>query len=204
MLSPFRALLPWKYFFEGINSPIVGNNLFMKNFCIFFLITLIISITALGFSGVFATEAAVGTEYLRIHIRADSNEADAQAVKYEVRDELVAYLTPIVAACESKEESVRRIREALPALSAVAAKVLRRRGFAYGASANIRQESFPTRVYGEYVLPAGEYTALVVELGSGKGDNWWCVVYPPLCFTGGSANVVYKSKIQEIINKFYK
>ncbi len=190
--------------FDSINPAIRGNNRIMKNFCITFLIIVIISVTALGFSGAFGQASpTVGGEYLRIHIRADSNESAAQAVKYEVRDELVEYLTPLVATCENKQESVRCIEAALPELSAVATRILREKGFSYGATAKIAQESFPTRVYGEYVLPAGEYTALIVELGSGKGDNWWCVVYPPLCFTGSTTNVVYKSKIQEIINEFY-
>ena len=82
-------------------------------------------------------------------------------------------------------------------------QILSKNGFSYGATAKLTAERFPTRVYGEYTLPAGEYTALILELGKGQGDNWWCVVYPPLCFakpTGG--NVVYKSKILEIIENW--
>ena len=83
--------------------------------------------------------------------------------------------------------------------------MLARNGFDYAARAEVRTEEFPTRVYGDYTLPAGTYTALIVELGSGKGDNWWCVVYPPLCFAGSSqGNVVYKSKIAEIIENWKK
>ena len=84
----------------------------------------------------------------------------------------------------------------------VATQVLKEQGFAYSASAEIKKESFPTRVYGEYTLPAGEYSALIIRLGSGKGDNWWCVVYPPLCFASTDTDVIYKSKIQEIIEKW--
>ena len=58
-------------------------------------------------------------------------------------------------------------------------------------------------MYDGVTLEAGVYDALILELGTGKGDNWWCVVYPPLCFTGGNANVIYKSKIAEIIRKFF-
>ncbi len=176
----------------------------MKNFCIIFLTLIIITITALGFSGSLpAEQAEAGGEYLRIHIRADSNEEEAQAVKYSVRDEVVAYLTPLVAGYENKSAAMKGVREHLQEVADVATQTLRQKGFAYGATAELTVESFPTRVYGEYVLPAGEYSALIVKLGSGKGDNWWCVVYPPLCFAG-SANVIYKSKIKEIIQKFYK
>ncbi len=177
----------------------------MKNACIIFLSLIIISLTALGFSGKLSSSDGVSgaqTEYLRIHVRADSNEAEAQAVKYLVRDRIVEYLTPIVAECETKQEAMKRLQGALNDISAVASAVLKTEGFSYGASATLTKEQFPTRVYGEYVLPAGEYSALILRLGRGEGDNWWCVVYPPLCFVGGE-NVIYKSKIQEIIRRYF-
>ncbi len=174
----------------------------MKRNCIIFLLSFIITVTAVGFSGVFkATEPnGYNAEFLRIHIRADSNEREAQAVKYLVRDQIVDYLTPVVADCESKSEAIVRVQENLSGLESAAKRVLLQNGFPYGAKARLTVETFPTRVYGEYTLPAGSYTALVIELGAGKGDNWWCVVYPPLCFAAPSGgNVVYKSKILEII-----
>ncbi len=175
----------------------------MKNFCIIFLSFVIIIVTAIGFSGSLSPSAPSPADYLRIHIRADSNEQSAQAVKYLVRDKVVEYLTPLVASCSTKAEAMGRLEEKLPQIAEIARKTLLGQGFAYGARAELTVERFPTRAYGEYLLPAGEYTALVLYLGSGSGDNWWCVVYPPLCFTGGE-NVVYKSKIKEIIARFYK
>ncbi len=141
--------------------------------------------------------------YLRIHIRANSDGEADQEVKYRVRDGVVEYLTPLVASCETKEEAVGTIGRRLSAIEAVAERILRENGFSYGARASVREEQFPTRVYEGETLPAGVYDALILELGAGSGDNWWCVVYPPLCFTGGNANVVYKSKIAEIIRAFF-
>ena len=185
----------------------------MKKICIIFLLSIIISLSVLGFGKVFTSEApmyevskqeqAVTDEYLRIHIRADSNEDKAQAVKYKVRDGLVEYLTPLVAGYEEKEDAVRGISQNIRAVCRVAEEILQREGFFYGATAEVTTANFPTRVYGEYTLPAGEYTALIVRLGRGEGDNWWCVVYPPLCFAATDTDVVYKSKIKEIIEKFY-
>ena len=177
----------------------------MKNCCIIFLLSIIISLTALGFSGrEVKSDLQTGTsEYLRIHIRADSNEDKAQAVKYLVRDDVVEFLTPHVASYLTKAQAIEGIREILPQIEKVAKETLLRRGFSYGARASVRTETFPVRVYDGYTLPAGEYSALFIELGSGKGDNWWCVVYPPLCFSSTSSkNVVYKSKILEIIRRF--
>ena len=174
----------------------------MKKFCIIFLTSIIIILTAVGFGGCF-TSVSEPTDYLRIHIRADSNEESAQTVKYLVRDKVVEYLTPIVASCESKQTAMKSVKTALTDIESVAKGVLVEQGYTYGASAKVATENFPTRVYGEYTLDAGEYTALIIELGSGKGDNWWCVVYPPLCFTGATGeNVVYKSKILEIIERW--
>ena len=80
-------------------------------------------------------------------------------------------------------------------------------GFNYGCKAYIDAENFPTRSYDDVVLEAGVYDALILNLGSGKGDNWWCVVYPPLCFIGGNDNgqnnIVYRSKLLEIIEDFF-
>lgn len=177
----------------------------MKKVCIIFLLSIIISLTALGFSEPSNTSNSfqLTEQYLRIHIRADSNENEAQAVKYYVRDALVEYLTPLVANYETRALAIEGVCAHLTELEDIASQVLKQKGFSYGACAKVQKEAFPTRIYGEYTLPAGEYTALIVELGSGKGDNWWCVVYPPLCFAGVSGeHVVYKSKIKEIIENW--
>ena len=191
----------------------------MKKVCIIFLLSIIISLTAIGFCGKtnpekamnadmvgsFSQNTSINEEYLRIHIRADSNEAQAQAVKYYVRDALVEYLTPLVAEYPTRAAALQGVSAHLQALSAVAERVLRERGFDYGARAQLRLEEFPTRIYDGYTLLAGQYMALIVELGSGAGDNWWCVVYPPLCFAAENGqSVVYKSKIKEIIDNWRK
>lgn len=151
-----------------------------------------------------AETGAVGQgEYLRIHIRANSNGKEDQAVKYLVRDAVVEYLTPVVAECGTKEAAMAALNGALDGAALAAERVLEANGFSYGARASVRREEFPTRVYDGVTLSAGVYDALIVELGTGEGDNWWCVVYPPLCFTSGGGNVVYRSKIAEIIRNFF-
>ncbi len=156
-----------------------------------------------GFSDMGGTDD-VTSAYLRVHIRADSNEPAAQEVKYLVRDEVVKFLTPAVAASKTKAEAMEAVGARLRDIERVAKSVLEKNGFSYGAKASLRREQFPTRVYEGVTLEAGVYDALILELGTGKGDNWWCVVYPPLCFTSGSAGVVYKSKIMEIIRDFFE
>lgn len=178
----------------------------MKKFCIIFLLSFIISVTTLGAGGCVSPRSQdVNERYLRIHIRADSDAGEAQAVKYAVRDAVVEYLTPTVAGIETFEEAERRVRENLKEIVAVSESVLKGQGFEYGAKAALKTEKFPTRKYGEFTLEEGEYLALIIELGRGEGQNWWCVVYPPLCFAGqANTPIVYKSKILEIIEAWKK
>lgn len=174
----------------------------MKKTAVICLLIASIALIAVCFGGE-KPSSSDPAAYLRVHIRANSNEEADQAVKYLVRDRIVAYLTPVVAASETKEEAIRAIGQALGGAEAEAERTLKENGFEYGARASLRQEKFPTRVYESVTLPSGVYDALIVELGEGAGDNWWCVVYPPLCFAGGEQNVVYRSKIAEIIADFF-
>ena len=171
----------------------------MRKIGIILLVSCIIALTAFGLLSA-TSGGQVCDEYIRIHIRADSDDEEAQSVKYLVRDAVVEWLSPLVAECESFSEAEAKLRKAEDELSAVGTSVLESKGLDYAATAQVRREYFPTRVYGDYTLPSGEYLALVIELGSAQGQNWWCVIYPPLCFAGNSSVPVrYKSKIAEII-----
>lgn len=173
----------------------------MRKICISFLILTIIVLTGVALS---LSKTQTHTEYLRIHIRADSNEQDAQDVKYVVKDAVVEFLTPKLVECTTKEKAEQIINDNLENIESIANSVLKRNGFSYECNAKIATEQFPTRVYGPLTLESGFYDALILELGSGSGDNWWCVVYPPLCFTTSGTNYVYRSKIMDIINDFMK
>ena len=146
--------------------------------------------------------------YLRIHIRANSNNQEDQTVKLEVKKAVVDYLTDKIAAGSTFEEVYKILNDNLKGIEAVADGVLRGYGFNYTSHAKLKEEYFPTRSYNEYTLENGYYDALILELGEGVGNNWWCVVYPPLCFIGsegnGTTNIKYKSKFIEIIQSFFK
>ena len=175
----------------------------MKKFCITFLVLIIIIATAVYFGTRGENPAAYDTGYLRIHVRANSNGDVDQAVKYKVKDEVVKFLTPYAAKCVDKDTAEEVIGGILPEIESVCDRVLRENGFRYTSRAKLCSEEFPTRVYGDLTLEAGVYDALIIELGEGTGDNWWCVIYPPLCFTSGSADVRYRSIIYDIIHKFF-
>ncbi len=171
----------------------------MKQACISILIIAIIILSGIALS---LPKSEVQTEYLRIHVRANSNSEIDQSVKYEVKDQIVKFLTPYIAECDTKQKAQTLLENNLSGIERVANATLKSYGFNYTAKASVKREEFPTRVYGNLELENGIYDALIVELGSGKGDNWWCVVYPPLCFTGEGTSVVYRSKILSIISDF--
>ncbi len=153
----------------------------------------------------FATnKSSPNEEYLRIHIRANSNLEIDQNVKYKIKDKVVEYLIPVLCECETKEQAERALKNNFSGIENVADSILRQNGFSYSSHAKLCNEYFPTRSYQDLTLDEGFYDALILELGEAKGDNWWCVVYPPLCFVSANptgADVVYKSKILHIINK---
>jgi len=172
----------------------------MKKICITILTLAIIILSVIGSIG---SLSSPNQSYLRIHIRANSNSEVDQEVKYLVKEEIVKSITPLVAEMKSKAIAEEKLRQNLEFISSVATKVLNKNGFNYKAKAKLNNELFPTRVYGSVTLESGYYDALIVELGEAKGDNWWCVIYPPLCFTGSGTDYCYRSKIAEIIKSFF-
>ena len=144
-------------------------------------------------------------DYLRVHIRANSNDEVDQVVKYLVKDRVVNFITPYLVECDTKQKSINTINNLLDEIEDVCDMVLSENGFEYTSRARIDKEKFPTRSYDNVTLEAGVYDALIIELGSGVGDNWWCIVYPPLCFVNKSEldahNIQYQSYLMEIIKK---
>lgn len=165
-----------------------------------YITTTIISLMLVAILVFLGTASTTNGDYLRIHIRANSNASIDQAVKYQVKDAVVDYMIPLLCECETMEESKIIMEENLNNIEKVAETVLIANNFTYTATAKLSNEEFPTRTYGELTLESGFYDAVILELGSGSGDNWWCVVYPPLCFVNGSSSVnSYKSRILEIL-----
>lgn len=176
----------------------------MKKFFLAVVAVLMIVATVAYVTHTQTTAQGAQTEYLRIHVRANSNEQIDQDVKYKVKDEVVKFITPYAAQCVDKQAAIEVISGVLHEIEGVCDRVLKENGFNYTSRAQVRQEDFPTRVYGDVTLEAGVYDALIIELGTGKGDNWWCVIYPPLCFTAATCDVEYRSVIYDIINKFFE
>lgn len=175
----------------------------MKYISVFSFIVAIVIIIMGGISCNTVKEASTN-DYLRIHIRANSNEVEDQRIKYEVKNAVVEAVTPLLCDCNTKSDVIQAISNNKAYIERISDEILTQKGFSYSTNIKLTQEYFPTRSYNDVVLNSGIYDAMIVELGSATGNNWWCVVYPPLCFTKSeNMNVVYKSKLLEMIRKFF-
>ncbi|WP_379157102.1 stage II sporulation protein R [Paenibacillus sp. sgz5001063] len=130
-------------------------------------------------------DGAIPQDSIRLRILANSDAAGDQLVKRQIRDSIVEQMNQWVALLEdpqSLEQARTLIRSHLPELEALVARELEKRGIDYGYKVELGVVPFPTKMYGGTVYPAGEYEAVRITLGAGKGQNWWCVLFPPLCF----------------------
>jgi len=124
----------------------------------------------------------IAASLIRFHIRANSDTQADQRLKLEVRDDVIAYLKPLLAGSGSIEQSRRIICNNQKGITDTAANTIAKSGKDYAVRAYFTKERFPTREYGAITLPAGEYEAFRIDVGEASGHNWWCVLYPPLCF----------------------
>ena len=118
---------------------------------------------------------------IRLHVIANSDTAEDQALKLQVRDAVLNQATAILQASEDMSAAVDALNGALPLIEDAAREKLRAAGSDYTVSAHLEQTEFPLKEYAGFSLPSGAYLALRVIIGEGAGENWWCVVYPPLC-----------------------
>lgn len=126
----------------------------------------------------------IASKILRFHILANSDSKEDQNIKKKVRDEVGRMLEPKLAEAKSLSDTERIVEENMNEIVETAERTLSEKGFSYGASARVAEVDFPVKTYGDYTFPAGRYEALQVTLGKGEGHNWWCVLYPNMCFQG--------------------
>ena len=153
-------------------------------------IALLIGLAVFLVSGGLALRAQeqLSERVVRLHVLANSDGEEDQALKLKVRDRVLARATELLTQAKNRAEAESLLRAALPELETLAAGELRANGCDYPVRAELTDTEVPTRAYDGFTLPAGEYLALRVMIGEGAGRNWWCVVFPPLC-TAASADV---------------
>lgn len=135
-------------------------------------------------------QPSIASKILRFHVLANSDTDADQSVKEEVRDAVGLYLKPFLKDAKSLKETKQIVNDNMTGIIQVAENTLAENGYNYEVSARITNADFPEKTYGAYTFPAGEYEALQIVIGEGKGQNWWCVLYPNMCFRGSVFEVV--------------
>lgn len=141
---------------------------------------------------------------LRFHVLANSDSTSDQELKLSVRDAIGAYMQEKMGNITSKEECENFVAACIPEIEQVAEEVIAKEGFSYTVQAELAECDFPVKTYGQYTFPAGTYDALKVTIGEGEGQNWWCVMYPNMCFENSMYEVVdenSKKALREVLDE---
>lgn len=153
-----------------------------------------------AYSYVNAVSSDLQKSVFRLHVIANSDSTEDQNLKYTVRNKLIEYMNALTVDASSKEEVIKIASENLDNFQKIAENTIKSEGFDYSVTVEIGNFEFPTKTYGDISFPAGCYDALRVKIGSASGQNWWCVMFPPLCFVDVSSGVVPDSSKDDLQN----
>lgn len=152
---------------------------------LFFIYTLISA-----FSYANAVSKDLSESVFRLHVLANSDNSDDQSLKYKVRDNVLSYMNDLCLNTKTKEEAIKIARIHQDEFYKIAKQTIIDNGYDYDVNIKIGVFDFPTKQYGDISFPAGSYDALRIEIGEAKGQNWWCVMFPPLCFVDMTSGIV--------------
>lgn len=182
-----------KKFLNNIKNSKIGISI-----TLILLLFLYTTISAISYVEAVSTD--ISDSVFRLHVIANSDSNEDQALKYKVRDNLLKYMNNICRNCASKQEAINLVTEHQEEFKQVALDTIKKEGYSYNVKINIGNFEFPTKQYGDISLPAGYYDALRVEIGEAKGRNWWCVMFPSLCFIDVSSGIVPEESKEELQN----
>lgn len=161
-----------------------------------FLFFIYTTICAISYADYISTDIA--DSVFRLHVIANSDSDVDQNLKYTVRDNLLEYMNELCVNCSTKEEAISIAQQNIESFKQIALDTIKNEGFDYSVNVCIGNFEFPTKHYGDISLPSGYYDALRVEIGEAKGQNWWCVMFPPLCFTDVSSGIVPEESKEDL------
>lgn len=134
----------------------------------------------------------------RLHVIANSNSDEDQSLKLQVRDKLLDYMNSITANVSSKDDAIKIAQDHQKDFQIIAEQTILDKGYSYPVTVEIGNYEFPTKHYGDITLPSGYYDALRVKIGDACGHNWWCVMFPPLCFVDVTSGIVPESSKDQL------
>lgn len=175
---------------------IVKSSEFKRLIIVLLLLILFIFISAISYVSAVSNNIANGV--FRLHVIANSDSPEDQNLKYIVRDELIKYMNTLAKDCNSKQEVIEIAKNNISNFENIAKKTIKDNGFNYNVTVEIGNFDFPTKTYGDITLPAGTYDSLKIKIGKSEGQNWWCVMFPPLCFVDVTTGIVPEESKKEM------
>lgn len=160
------------------------------------LLTSFIIVSAMSYTSTVSSN--ISNSVFRLHVIANSDSEEDQNLKYLVRDNLIQYMNTLTQNITSKDEVIQIAKEHTEDFRNIALKTIKDNGYNYDVKVEIGNSYFPTKYYGDISLPAGMYDSMKVEIGESAGQNWWCVMFPPLCFVDVSTGIVPEESKQTI------
>lgn len=167
---------------------IICNKKVKYSILLIFLLLIYILISAMSYVNAISTD--ISNSVFRLHVIANSDSCEDQNLKYLVRDNILSYMNEICKDATSKEEAIKIANDNLDIFKEIAKQTVIDNGYNYDVNVEIGNFSFPTKTYGDISLPSGFYDALRIKIGEANGQNWWCVMFPPLCFVDVSSGIV--------------
>lgn len=169
-------------------TKIISNSKFKRFILVSALLIIYVCISAVSYTHAVTTDIA--DSVFRLHVIANSDSAEDQNLKYIVRDKVIEYMSSISQNASSKEDVIEIAKANLDKIQAIASQTIRENGYTYSVNVEVGNFSFPSKRYGDITLPPGYYDALRIKIGEAEGQNWWCVMFPPLCFVDVTSGVV--------------
>ena len=167
-------------------------------FIVILSILFLIYIFFSAYSYVSAISDNMYNSVFRLHVIANSDSDEDQTLKYIVRDNLINYMNEKTNTFTSKEDIIEYAKNHIEDLKNIAEMTVKEQGYNYPVTVEIGNFEFPTKTYGDISFPAGNYDALRVKIGNANGRNWWCVMFPPLCFVDVSTGIVPETSKEEL------
>ena len=173
------------------------------NFILILTILIFLYIVLLSFNYSQSISYNLSDSVFRLHIIANSDSSADQELKLKVRDNIIEYMNTLTSSSSDKKDVISMVNNHLDSFKEIALNTIKENGYNYDVNIEIGNFHFPTKSYGDISFPAGNYDALKIEIGDAIGQNWWCVLFPPLCFVNSSTGVVpddSKNTLKENIN----
>ena len=178
----------------------------MKKILVFMLSIMVIffsnfSYGNLSYKSTSTMQNDISNKIIRFHVLANSDSIEDQSLKLKIKDEVIKYMMPKLDESNSIDESRKILKENDKEIKKIAGNIIEKNGYKYSVNTYLGQEQFPIKTYGNITLPQGQYEAYEIVIGNGKGQNWWCVMFPPLCFVDVTKGEISKKETEKKMKK---